>query len=206
MDYKKFFKHLGNAISNILVVLSLCVLALSLFTAYQFRENPEDAYLFGYKPVLVLTGSMEPTMKVNGVAIVKQATYDEVQEGDIIMFEINDKMITHRIVNKTEEGITTKGDNNNTEDAYLLTDENVKAKVVAIWNWTSVPLNDIFPDGFGEQVNTQAVIKWVGFPIFVIVVLKVLFFVIKKVNKMEFKEDKKKKELEAPQNEEEKNN
>ncbi len=191
MNYKSFFKHLGNAITNILVVISLAVLALSLFTAYQFRENPEEAYLFGYKPVLVLTGSMEPTMKVNGVAIVKKATFDEVKEDDILMYQIGDKMITHRIIEKTDKGIVTKGDNNNSEDAYVLTDENVKAKVVAIWNWTHVPLDDIFPEGFGNEVNKRGIIKWVGFPIFVIIVLKLLSFVIKKVNKMDFGEDKK---------------
>ena len=191
MNYKRFFKHLGDAISNILVVLSVLLLVFSIFTAYQFRENPEEAYLFGYKPVFILTGSMEPTLKVNGVAIVERTTYDDVEEGDIIMYEIGDKMITHRIMSKTAQGITTKGDNNNTQDAYLLTEENIKAKVVSIWNWTAKPMNDICPDGFGNGVDYRGIVKWVGFPVFVIVVLKVLFFVIKKINQME---DEKKEE------------
>ena len=188
MNYKKFFKYLGNAITNILVVLSIGLLIFSCITAYHFKENPEDAYLFGYKPVFILTGSMEPTLKVNGVAIVEKTTYDEVEKGDIIMYEIGDKMITHRIIEKTDEGITTKGDNNQTQDAYLLTEENVRAKVVSIWNWTSVPMNDICPDGFGNGINTQGVIKWVGFPIFVLVVLKILSIVIKKINQIDDKE------------------
>lgn len=185
MDKKKFLRNLGNAITNILVVLSIALLAFSCFTAYQFKENPEDAYLFGYKPVFILTGSMEPTLKVNGVAIVEKATYDEVEVGDIIMYQVGDKMITHRIIEKTEDGITTKGDNNNTQDAYLLTEENVKAKVVSIWNWTSIPLNDIFPDGMNGDMNTRGLVKWIGFPIFVIIVLKVFFFIVKKINKMD---------------------
>ena len=128
---------------------------------------------------------MEPTLKVNGVAIVEKATYDEVEVGDIIMYQVGDKMITHRIIEKTEDGITTKGDNNNTQDAYLLTEENVKAKVVSIWNWTSIPLNDIFPDGMNGDMNTRGLVKWIGFPIFVIIVLKVFFFIVKKINKMD---------------------
>ena len=186
MTANNFFKNIANAITNVLVVASILLLFFALFTAYKFKENPEDAYLFGYKPVLILTGSMEPTMHVNGVVIVEKSTYDDVKEGDIIMYKVNDKMITHRIIEKSSEGITTKGDNNQTEDAYLLKEENIQAKVVKIWNWTAKPLNEIFPDGVGEgAINKKAIAKWVGFPIFVIVVIKLLFFAIKKINKMD---------------------
>lgn len=195
MDKKKLFKNIANAITNILVVASILLLFFALFTAYKFKENPEDAYLFGYKPVLILTGSMEPTMHVNGVVIVEKTTYEDVKEGDIIMYKVNDKMITHRIIEKSSEGITTKGDNNQTEDAYLLTEENIQAKVVKIWNWTAKPLNEIFPEGFGEgTVNKKAIAKWIGFPIFIIVVLKLLLFAIKKINKMDDEPKKDKNE------------
>lgn len=200
MDTKKFFKNLGNIITDILVVASLLLLVFSVYTAYSFKENPENAYLMGYKPVFILTGSMEPTLRTNGVAIVHKATYDEVEVGDIIMYEIEDKMITHRIVEKSEEGIITKGDNNNSRDSYLLTDENVKAKVVSIWNWTAKPVGQIWPNGFGNEVSKKALAKWIGFPIFVIIVIKILFYVIKKINSIDDEKLEKKGKKEIPEN------
>lgn len=192
---KKTIKKITNIFTNILLVLSLLLLAFSAYTAYTFKSNPEEAYLFGYKPVLILTGSMEPTLKVNGVAIVQKATYDDVDVGDIVMYQAGDKLITHRIVKKTEEGITTKGENNNSEDSYLLTNRNIKAKVVSIWNWTATPINSIWPDGINSPISVKGLLKWVAFPLLIIIVLEVLIKVIKKVSRMD--DDKLDKKINA---------
>lgn len=130
-----------DTIVNIIMVLSIILFAIALYSGYINQDNPDEAFLLGYKPVYVMTGSMEPTLKVNGVVIIKQIDYDDVQVDDIIMYEIDDKMITHRVVEITDEGIRTKGDNNNVKDAYLLQPENIKGKAVAIWNWTATIVN-----------------------------------------------------------------
>lgn len=179
---------IGDIIVNILLVLSLCVLGCAIYIAYQFKENPQDAFLFGYKPVYILTGSMEPTLREKGVAIVKKATYDEVDVDDIIMYQVEDKTITHRIISKDAEGIRTKGDNNDVQDAYTLTDENVRAKVVLILNFTADIVNDI-------QAGPKGYVKWIGFPIFVLVVIFVTPKIIKKIlaSDSDDENDKKKK-------------
>lgn len=130
-----------DTIVNIIMVLSILIFALALYSGYVHRDNPNEAFLLGYKPVYVMTGSMEPTLKVNGLVIIKQIEYDDVQVDDIIMYEIDEKMITHRVIEITDEGIRTKGDNNNVKDAYILKPENIKGKAVAIWNWTAVIAN-----------------------------------------------------------------
>lgn len=173
MKARKIIRKTVNVITDILLIAALTVLVLSAYLAHQYKANPENAYLFGYKPILVLTGSMEPTMMTNSVCIAKKTTYDEVQVGDIMMYQIEDKLITHRIVSKTDEGITTKGDNNNSEDSYLLTKDHVRAKVVYVANWTASIVNDL--------QTTQGKIKWIVFPISVLVILGVLIHVIKKI-------------------------
>lgn len=183
MKTKKKIK-ISDIIIDILLAVALIVLGMSIFVAFKFKENPEDAYLFGYKPVYILTGSMEPTLKEKGVCIVKKATYDEVDVDDIVMYTIEDKTITHRIVEKTEEGIRTKGDNNNVRDAYLLQEENIKAKVVFIMNFTAPIITDF-------ESGPMGFVKWIGYPIFVIIVLVVVVKVIKKILKSNDDDDKK---------------
>ena len=114
---KTFISAFFNALSTAIMFLSVALLAFAIYTSYQYKDNPKDAYLFGYKPVLVLTGSMEPTLKVNGLAIVQKTNYNNVEINDIIMYELDDKLITHRVIEKTDDGIVTKGDNNNAPDS-----------------------------------------------------------------------------------------
>ena len=172
-NLKHILGKIFGIITDILLIASLTILVLSAYTAHQYKEDPDNAYLFGYKPILVLTGSMEPTMRVNAICVAQKIPYEEVKVDDIIMFQIDDKLITHRVIEITDMGIRTKGDNNNAEDAYYLKENNVKAKVVYIANWTATIIDDL--------QTTQGKIKWIGFPIFVLVVLFILSRVIKKI-------------------------
>lgn len=182
MKKTKTRKKIGDIIINIILILSFVVLGLAIVTAVKYKENPEDAYLFGYKPVYVMTGSMEPTLREKGICIVQKTDYDSVDVDDIIMYQIDDKIITHRIIEKTEEGIRTKGDNNNVNDAYLLQEENVLAEVVCIFNFTATIVNDF-------QAGPIGFIKWIGYPIFIIVVIVVATKIIKRILKKEEKEN-----------------
>ena len=163
-----------NVIINCIFVLAVLFLIISVKTAYDFKSNPEDAYVFGYKPVYILTGSMEPTLREKGVCVVKKATYDEVDVGDIIMYTIEDKTITHRIVEKTEEGIRTKGDNNDVNDAYLLQEENIRAKVICAFNFTATIINDL-------EGGIMGYVKWIFYPVFVLVVVWGTIKLVKKI-------------------------
>lgn len=173
---------ISDIIIDILLAVSLIILAMAIVVGFKSKENPEDAFLFGYKPVYILTGSMEPTLREHGVCIVQKTTYDEVEVGDIIMYTIEEKTITHRVVEKTEEGIRTKGDNNNVEDAYLLHDENIKAKVVCIFNFTANIVNEL-------QKGPSGYIKVIGYPLLIIIVFISTFKITNKI--LNKKEDEK---------------
>ena len=75
----------------------------------------KNFYPFGIKTAIVLTGSMEPTLKINDFVIIKKPK--NIKVNDIISYDDNgEKEVLHRVVKIDGETITTKGDANNTED------------------------------------------------------------------------------------------
>ena len=85
--------------------------------------------IFGHTPVVVLSGSMEPTYKVGSVIYYKKISEKELKVEDVITFNVNDKTISHRIVSIDNGLIETKGDANNTSDVHKIRYKNIKGKV-----------------------------------------------------------------------------
>ena len=73
-------KKILNAISTVLVVI---VVGLVLV-----MYGPK---LVGYEPLMVLSGSMEPTYHVGSLVYVGKTDPTDLKEGDIITFSINDQ-------------------------------------------------------------------------------------------------------------------
>src|SRR5689334_15170549 len=97
----QFVKRWVNRIvTTILFLLLIGVGTLVLVTNLSGGE-PE---VFGYQIKTVLSGSMEPVFQTGSVIAVKAVTdKDQLQEGQIITFmEEDNKLITHRIVERTE--------------------------------------------------------------------------------------------------------
>lgn len=88
--------------------------------------------VFGHKPLVVLTGSMEPKYKVGSIIYYKKVPPQELKEGDVISYVINNKMVSHRIVSIENGLIETKGDANNASDVNKIRFDNVKGKVANI--------------------------------------------------------------------------
>lgn len=71
--------------------------------------------------LIVETGSMEPTIKINSLIYVKRySNFEDYHVGDIVTFtdRIQKKSFTHRIVaiNASTQSFTTKGDANEEND------------------------------------------------------------------------------------------
>lgn len=63
----------------------------------------------------VYSDSMEPTIPEDAGFLLVPA--GEVRAGDIVVFDVADKPVTaHRVVDRTERGFVTKGDNNDVTD------------------------------------------------------------------------------------------
>ena len=68
----------------------------------------------GYSALIVLSGSMEPTI-MTGEVIVIHAEKD-YKLRDILTYRDSGVLVTHRIVDMTDDTFTTRGDANNTDD------------------------------------------------------------------------------------------
>ena len=82
---------------------------------------------FGYRIYRVVSGSMEPTLRINDIVIIKKQ--DDYSINDIVTYEYNNNFVTHRIIKENKNVITTKGDSNDAEDESITKDK-VLGKVV----------------------------------------------------------------------------
>ena len=76
--------------------------------------------LWGKKPLVIISGSMEPILKVGGILYYEKINLDDFKKDDILVYQLNEHIVSHRIVNINEYGFETKGDNNNSNDSYIL--------------------------------------------------------------------------------------
>lgn len=108
-------------------------------------------YYFGYRPVVVVSGSMEPAIKTNSISIVKRVSIQEINKGDIVMYiSKNNIPVMHRVVAFTEingkKALITKGDANEQEDFYPVTEDMLCGKNVMIINSVAPILSRLMPD------------------------------------------------------------
>ena len=81
--------------------------------------------LWGKRPLVVISGSMEPILKVGGILYYEKINLDDFMKDDILVYQLNEHIVSHRIVNINEYGFETKGDNNNSNDSYIVDKNNV---------------------------------------------------------------------------------
>ena len=90
---------------------------------------------FGWSVDAILSGSMEPELKVGAVVITRPVDEEEIKTGDIITFysPLSEQLTSHRVI-AAEGGLSfyfqTKGDANEDADPFSVPSENVIGKVV----------------------------------------------------------------------------
>ena len=119
-----------SCILNVLLAIMMIVIIVGSYYMYQVKIQKKDyANLWGYSLFEVGTGSMSPTIEIGDVVITKITK--DVEENDIIVYIEDDDIITHRLIEKNEERLITRGDANNSEDKPI--EENmIIGKVVKI--------------------------------------------------------------------------
>ena len=98
--------------------------------------------LFGYNPLVVISGSMEPTLKVGGLLYYEEIDINDFKEKDILVYELKDHIISHRVVEHLDNGFITKGDANNSYDSSIVSNNQVLGRGT---NW-SIPLLGYYAD------------------------------------------------------------
>lgn len=112
--------------------------------------NSKLVTLFGYKPMIVVSGSMLPSIQINSLNLCKETTYDDLEVGDVLVYRAKDGVyITHRVRELTQIGgkkvIIAKGDNNAVDDPPVYS-EQVVGEIVFTWNGIAPLLSDIIPE------------------------------------------------------------
>ncbi len=126
IEKRNFIKiNISNIIKMFIFILFIVIVynIFLVFVSDSYENKTTD--IFGYKGYIITTDSMSPTFSVGDVIIVKKANYNYLNKGDIITFRKDTEVITHRIVNKVETGYVTKGDNNNIEDMFIVTSDEI---------------------------------------------------------------------------------
>ena len=124
----KIAKKIFKTIIDVLTFFVFLVLIVIIFCKVKMMVKGEEYFNFlGYSAFSVASGSMEPTIHLNDVIIVKKC--DEYKVDDIVTFKENGAYITHRVVTVNENNIITKGDANNTND-IAITKDRVIGKVI----------------------------------------------------------------------------
>ena len=115
-----------SKILNIVVPILFIILALNLATT----KSDKLFEIIGYRTYTVLSGSMEPKFYPGDIVITQHKSKANIDVNDIVTYTDKDGVvITHRVVEKTNEGYITKGDNNNAEDTDILTEDNIIGEV-----------------------------------------------------------------------------
>lgn len=152
--YTKIYDFTNKTLSIGLNVV-ICVIIVAVVLNFKNGTNS----VLGYKPLYVISGSMEPVIKTGGVVVGKEVDIDEsVSIGDIIGYNIEEDgatiTVVHRIINMDEDGyIQTKGDNNKREDIYKLDRSDITYKIVYITNLPAT-ISDMFLSSTSKIVTT----------------------------------------------------
>ena len=114
---KRIVERLIN-VSLIVVVTVAC----SLLCTFLVSGIPT---IFGVRPMIVVSGSMEPVLPVGYLVITEAVTAEEIKAGDVVGYWTGNRfigvnpIILHRVIAITEEGYLLKGDNNETADPIM---------------------------------------------------------------------------------------
>ena len=113
-------------VKNIIFISMMVLLVFAISATMIAKITGGTPKIFGHSLYRVSTGSMEPTLKVGDIILVKECEDWDLLEGDIITFNgkkgsLEGKIVTHRIVKAPykegeEKFLVTKGDANSISD------------------------------------------------------------------------------------------
>ncbi len=121
----------------IVILLLIGVVLLAYFVDFKIRDSRLETPLYG--AYVIVSGSMEPLIKVRDAVIIKRTTEDNIKIGDVVTYRSTDPtfygiLITHRVVGINEVNgskvYITKGDHNETNDRTPINFDQIQGKVV----------------------------------------------------------------------------
>lgn len=183
-------RNLGRSVLKaIFIVATAAILGFAIYFVMQGTYalsvqagTGEPGFIGGYKPTLIVSGSMEPTIMTNAICVVEKCGIDEVSVGDIVMYRANNGMlIVHRVTNfinlpDGEVQLVTQGDNNTGPDINPVTSSMLKGKITYINNDVAPVITSLFSNSPSGTISIlQAIIVLVAIIVIFILLLAQLF-------------------------------
>lgn len=142
-DVEKISKRIENKRKCIKILkISLLVILIILFIVCTImmsidRNEKLDGDKFAIYAFDIISESMMPTFNIGDIIIVKKINEsNELKLNDIITFEHDEKIISHRILRIENDGeqdlFYTKGDNNEEIDDFFIKNHQIYGKVILI--------------------------------------------------------------------------
>lgn len=127
-----------NVFGVILCVLFIPIIILNVVMIVRsYTDTDSIPSVFGYSPVIVLSGSMSPEFEAGDMIFIKKTEPETLQVGDVICFLEEETAVTHRIIAiESEDGADyyiTQGDANNTEDSSPVTASQIQGKYTGVY-------------------------------------------------------------------------
>lgn len=131
MSTLNIVRKMAKIMTLIFTCLIFIVLIFAMYTKVKMMITKQDyPTLFGYTFFQVASGSMEPAMSVNDLILVRLT--DNIKENDIVSYNYNGTIITHRVISSNGQNVILKGDANNAADAPIQRSD-IIGKVVNIY-------------------------------------------------------------------------
>ena len=123
---KKWYQSVSNWVILVACIVLVPMLMMNLSIIFQANTNADEVpSVFGYKPFIVLSGSMETEIRKGDLIITKIVDPETLKVDDVVAFrDAANTVTTHRIIDiVNESGVNnfiTKGDNNSSQDQNLV--------------------------------------------------------------------------------------
>ena len=138
-DVKWLLNYMASTIMYAIIVILILVGAAILiyFVDFSIKGRKLETPLYG--AYVIVSGSMEPLIKIQDAVIIRRTNEDSIKVNDVITYRSTDPafygiLITHRVINiesvNNEKVFITKGDHNETIDRTPVKFNQIQGKVV----------------------------------------------------------------------------
>lgn len=132
MNEKKKRISFRSILNVLLCAILIPIILINLVLILRGYLHPEELPgIFGIKPAVVLSGSMEPTIKIGDLILVHSVDSASLKKGDVVCYLYSGKAVTHRILEITQDAegriqYVTQGDANNVRDDQAVRPEQIQ--------------------------------------------------------------------------------
>ena len=138
-DIKWLYNYTMSILMYAIIVIFIIIgiVLLAYYVDYKRRSSNLETPLYG--AYVIVSGSMEPIIKIKDAVVIRRAEEDDIKVGDVVTYRSMDPtyygiLITHRVVEiRNTHGqkiFVTKGDSNITEDRSPIVYGQIYGKVV----------------------------------------------------------------------------